>query len=183
MHIIAGRLRRRRLHAPKGLKTRPTSGRVREAMFNILESRRSLDGAAVLDLFAGIGSLGLEALSRGAASAVFVEDRPAVLQVARRNAEECGVSSACRFQCMDALRYLERYHGPPWDLVFADPPYGLESAADLPAGIAPILAPDGLFVFEHDRRWRYEACPGLVLRRVYGRTTISVFEHVREAPE
>lgn len=180
MHIIAGSLRRRRLHAPKGLQTRPTSGRVREAMFNILESRISLEGAAVLDLFAGIGSLGLEALSRGAASAVFVEHRPAVLQMARRNAAECGVSSVSRFRCIDAWTYLQRYHGPPLDVVLADPPYGLEEAEDLPARITPILAPNGLFVLEHDHRWRYEAHPNLVLCRAYGRTMVSVFDHSRE---
>ena len=181
MRIIAGRLRRRSLRAPKGLLTRPTTDRVREAIFNLIESRLALDGTDVLDLFAGTGSLGLEAVSRGAATVSFVEMQAGVLKVARQNAADLGVADLCRFLRADAVAYLERYHGPPFDLILADPPYDLEALPSLPDLALPHLNPGGLFLLEHDARLTFDDHPHLDTSRPYGRTIVSVFR--ADSPE
>ena len=176
MRIIGGRYRRRLLKAPKGYLTRPSTDRVRESIFNLLTSRIRFDGARVLDLFAGTGALGLEALSRGAASATFVESNGAVLQVARHNAASLDAADACRFVRADAVAYLRRYAGPPFDVIFADPPYDLDGLTDLPELARPHLNADGRFVLEHDARHHFdEPTPGLDTSRAYGRTIVSIF--------
>ena len=126
MRIIGGFAKGRRLKAPRGLDTRPMTGRMREALFSSLAGR--LPGAEVLDLYAGTGSLGLEALSRGASSAVFVERNPAALRVLRENIEAVGLGGGV--VAMDVVRFLARRVAGPegaepsyYDLVFVDPPY------------------------------------------------------------
>lgn len=182
MRIIGGRLRRRTLHAPRGHVTRPTTDRTRESLFGLIESRMSLDGTDVLDLFAGTGSLGLEAVSRGAHAVTFVEKEGHVLKYARRNAAELGVEDHCVFFRADAVRYLERYHGPPFDLILADPPYDLPALPRLPDLALRSLKPGRLFVLEHDRRHRFDDHPALETTRTYGRTLVSVFRE-EEADE
>ncbi len=175
MRIIAGRLRRRALRAPKGLLTRPTTDRVREALFNLIDSRLDLNGAVVLDLFAGTGSLGLEAVSRGAAAVSFVELQARVLKLTRQNAADLDVTDLCWFLRADAVSYLERYNGPPFDLILADPPYDLEALPRLPDLAVPHLKPGGLFLLEHDARLSFDDHPHLDTSRPYGRTIVSVF--------
>ena len=184
MRIIAGRLKRRTLRAPRGHLTRPTTDRTRESLFSLVESRLDLAGADVLDLFAGTGALGFEAISRGAAVVTFVEQNGAVLKVARRNAADLEVEEASVFIRSDAVAYLERYGGPPFDLILADPPYTLEALPRLPDLALPHLKPGGLFVLEHDRRHGFDDRPELDTSRPYGRTTVSVFEapHDGDAP-
>ncbi|HEX5257333.1 MAG TPA: 16S rRNA (guanine(966)-N(2))-methyltransferase RsmD [Sphingomicrobium sp.] len=122
MRIIAGEWRGRRIEAPPGLATRPTADRVRETLFSMLVSRLgSFEGLRVADLFAGSGALGLEALSRGAASATFVDSDPQAVTAIRRNAEELGASGRVQLVACSALA-LPRSE-QPFDLVFADPPY------------------------------------------------------------
>ena len=174
MRITGGALVRRPLDAPKGGRTRPTSDRVREALFSVLGARLDLGGARVLDLFAGSGALGLEALSRGAAHATFVEHHGPTLAVARRNARSLGVAERADFVRADALAWLGRASGP-FDLVLADPPYALLEVASLPSLARPRLAPDGLFVLEHDGRHAFDDAEGHVLSRAYGGTTVSLF--------
>ncbi len=176
MRIVGGRLARRPLAAPKGDRTRPTTDRVREALFNALGSRTDLDGARVLDLFAGSGALGLEALSRGAAHATFVERHGRTLAVARANARDLDVADRAAFVRADALAELRRPSLGRFDLLLADPPYDLLEIPDLPGLARPHLTPDGLFVLEHDARHAFDAAPGLVYTRAYGRTVLSVFE-------
>ena len=176
MRIVGGRLARRPLAAPKGDRTRPTTDRVREALFNALGSRMDLDGVRVLDLFAGSGALGLEALSRDAAHATFVERHGPTLGVARRNARDLGVADRATFVRADALATLRRAPSGRFDLILADPPYDLPEIPDLPGLARPHLAPDGLFVLEHDARHAFDDAPGLVLARSYGRTVVSVFD-------
>ncbi|MEM9663442.1 MAG: 16S rRNA (guanine(966)-N(2))-methyltransferase RsmD [Bacteroidota bacterium] len=176
MRIIAGQFRSRPLAAPRGHATRPTSDRAREALFNALESRFSLEGADVLDLFAGTGALGLEALSRGAAAATFVESEARVLRYTRQNARTLGIEEACVFLGTDALRYLRQYQGPPFDLIMADPPYRLPELPELPTLALPALHPGGFFVLEHDRHHAFDDHPALLLSRTYGRTVVSMFE-------
>ncbi len=151
MRIIAGDLKGRRLHAPTWDGLRPTSDKLRETLFNVVAQR--VPGARVLDLYAGTGAIGIEALSRGAAHVTFVEHDPRALTLIEQNLRHCGVAD--RY----AIIRL-RLHGetPPslpagsFDLVVLDPPY---DEPDLTASIAaaePLIAADGLLVLEHARR-------------------------------
>ncbi len=176
MRIIAGTLRGRKLLRPSGLKTRPTTDRVRESLYGLIEARISLQGAHLLDLFSGTGALALEGISRGASSAILVEaDRKAV-SAAQKNAEHLGVSQKCHFLCADAVTYLKRYQGLPLDVIIADPPYELEKMLDLPDLAITCLRPDGLFVIEHDTRVNFREHPAHGTTRSYGRTKVSVFQ-------
>ncbi|TFG54402.1 MAG: 16S rRNA (guanine(966)-N(2))-methyltransferase RsmD [Gemmatimonadales bacterium] len=129
MRIIAGTFRGRRLAAPRGLRIRPTSGRVREAWMNILGEH--LVGATVLDLFAGSGALGLEALSRGAASVTFVECEGAAVRVLRSNIASLGVEERATIHRGDSMSVARRLGPGSYDMVLADPPYGDEAATEL----------------------------------------------------
>jgi 16S rRNA (guanine966-N2)-methyltransferase len=129
--IIAGEFGGRRIVAPPGRATRPTTDRVREAWMSIVGP--ALPGARVVDLFAGTGALGLEALSRGAAAVEFVERAPAALHALRRNVAELGVEGRCRIVRADALRFAEGLAAGAYDLAFADPPYGEDAAGRLVA--------------------------------------------------
>ena len=119
--IIAGEFKNRRLKTPTGNKVRPTANRVREAWFSILQ--RSLRGARVLDLYAGSGALGLEALSRGAASADFVEVHRNALAALKANLKTLKVEGRATIHKVDALKYAEQLHPGQFDVAFADPPY------------------------------------------------------------
>lgn len=189
MRIIAGRFSGRVLKSPEGHLTRPSTARTRESLFGLVDSRIFLDGAEVLDLFAGTGALGLEALSRGAAFVTFVEQDPEVLEVARANARMLEVEDQCFFLQSDAVAYLERYSGPPFDLIMADPPYELEAMDRMPDLAIPHLKPDGVFTLEHDSRIFFDDDPRLMTNRAYGRTYVSLFrpplepEEETESPE
>ena len=176
MRITGGALARRTIDAPRGSRTRPTTDRVREALFSALGSRMDLAGARVLDLFAGSGALGLEALSRGAAHATFVEAHGPTLAVARRNAAALGVADRATFARADAFSVLARTPPATVDLVLADPPYGLAGLAALPDAARPHLAPGGLLVLEHDARHAFDAADGWLQSRTYGGTVVSLFE-------
>ncbi len=171
MRVVAGHLRGRRLVAPPGRATRPTSDRVREALFSILGP---LDGARVLDLFAGSGALGIEALSRGASSATFVDRDPRALEVVRTNLEALGLEDAAVHR-RDALAYL-RAASATHDLVFVDPPYSCAPrlGGPLSAAIPAALSTDALIVTESDKRTPLELELPLVRERVYGDTRIAV---------
>ncbi|HEV3401467.1 MAG TPA: RsmD family RNA methyltransferase [Acidimicrobiales bacterium] len=121
MRVVAGLAGGRRLQAPAGRRLRPTSERVREAVFSSLHSLGAVQGARVLDLFAGTGALGIEALSRGAAAVTFVEADPAAAAAIRANLETTGLEGGTVVQA-DVGRFLDD-PGPPVDLAFADPPY------------------------------------------------------------
>ncbi|MCC6223406.1 MAG: 16S rRNA (guanine(966)-N(2))-methyltransferase RsmD [Thermoleophilia bacterium] len=176
MRIIAGSRKGARIFAPKGRETRPTSDRVREAAFNLIGP---LGGARVLDLYAGSGALGLEALSRGALRVTFVEsDRDAVRAI-ERNLDRLGLGGA-EIARADAPRRVaaDAAAGRRYDLVLIDPPYGmLETAlANLSPHLPAVVAEGGLVVVESDAR----AAPVLPLpvrtSRRYGSTRLTVFE-------
>src|SRR5689334_4958151 len=137
MRVIAGSARGRRLQAPSGDGTRPTSDRVREATFNALGSLDALVGATVLDLFAGSGALGIEALSRGAARATFVERDRTARTVLEANLAACGFADRAEVVASDADRLLATAGERRWDLALLDPPYAYEGwpelLLDLPA--------------------------------------------------
>lgn len=175
--IIGGLAGGVRLHVPlRG--TRPTSERVREALFGALDARSLCDGARVLDLYAGSGALGLEAASRGAESVVLVERDRAAAKVAQRNAESVARSGAARalVEQVAAAQYLHR-SGRRFDLVFVDPPYELP-AAELSAtlvDLAPLLRHPAVVVVERARRAGPLDLPGdleLERDRDYGDTTL-----------
>jgi 16S rRNA (guanine966-N2)-methyltransferase len=152
MRVIAGQWGGRRLQAPAGAATRPTSDRVREALFSILGER--VAGARVLDLFAGSGALGIEALSRGAAEATFVDSSPAAVKAVRANLEALGAEADVRRA--DAHVFLRGASGAGrhYDLVFLDPPYRLAErlGRELSEALTAVLTPGGLVVSESDRR-------------------------------
>ncbi|MBE7188767.1 16S rRNA (guanine(966)-N(2))-methyltransferase RsmD [Jatrophihabitans endophyticus] len=154
MRIVAGLAKGRRLSSPAA-GTRPTSDRAREAMFNTLASTIRLDGARVLDLFAGTGAVGLEALSRGAAEAVFVEKNRAALDVLRRNVDAVGLPGAV-IDPRHVSLVLGGGTDAPFDLVFADPPYADSDASVeqllLALCVEGWLAPDGVVVLERSAR-------------------------------
>jgi 16S rRNA (guanine966-N2)-methyltransferase len=183
MRVIAGRLGGRRLTAPRGRSTtRPTSDRVREALFSMLGE---LDAASVLDLFAGTGALGIEALSRGAERSVFVERDAAAIRALRQNLAELGlVAPEAEVRVGDALAALRaaRRGGETYDLVFVDPPYGLARGLEggLSALLPALLAPGARVVVEGDRRAPVELPLQVAQQRRYGDTTITIHHHVTE---
>jgi 16S rRNA (guanine966-N2)-methyltransferase len=170
VRVVAGRYKGRRLEAPPGRDTRPTADRVREALFSILGP---LDGLRVLDLFAGSGALGIEALSRGAAQATFVEDDPRALAALRSNLEAVGAEPVVHGA--DALAFLATSPGP-YDLVFVDPPYSSAQriARELSERLPGVLAQGALIVSESDKRNPLTLDLPLEDERTYGHTRIAI---------
>ncbi|HTA13348.1 MAG TPA: 16S rRNA (guanine(966)-N(2))-methyltransferase RsmD [Solirubrobacteraceae bacterium] len=183
MRVIAGRLGGRRLTAPRGrARTRPTSDRVREALFSMLGE---LDGLVALDLFAGTGALGIEALSRGAERAVFVERDAAAIRALRTNLDLLGLRAPeAEVRVGDALLALRaaRKSAETYDLVFVDPPYrqAREVRDGLSALLPALLAPGARVVVESDRRAPAELPMAVAQQRRYGDTTITIHHHVTE---
>jgi 16S rRNA (guanine966-N2)-methyltransferase len=173
VRVVAGEFRGRRLAAPRGARTRPTADRVREALFSILGD---VTGARVLDLYAGSGALGIESLSRGADSAVFVDRDPRAVEAIERNLASLGLDE--RVLRQDAVRFLAHPAGM-FDLVFCDPPY--DSASRLAGPLAERLpaatSKDARIVTESDKRTPLELPFPLVTERTYGDTRIAI--HVR----
>jgi 16S rRNA (guanine966-N2)-methyltransferase len=176
MRVIAGSRKGHTLLAPRGLATRPTSDRVRENVFNLVGP---LDGARVLDLFAGSGALGIEALSRGAAHATFVERDPDALRVLERNLDRLRLTGA-RVVRGDALWAVaqEAAAGAKYDLVLVDPPYEMlnEIQPRLARHLPYLLAEDGLLVVETDARVEPELPLAVRTSRKYGQTRVTLFE-------
>jgi 16S rRNA (guanine966-N2)-methyltransferase len=175
MRIVAGAARGRPLVTPRGADTRPTSDKVRGAVFNVLG--QFFEGGTVLDLYAGTGALALEALSRGCERAVCVEVDRAAAEIVRQNAERCGFAGRVdvrRERVEAALPGLPR---GAFTLAFLDPPYAEGPDAAL-AALAPLLAPGGVAVAEHDARRPPADRHGplvLVDRRAYGSTGVSIY--------
>jgi 16S rRNA (guanine(966)-N(2))-methyltransferase RsmD len=155
MRIIAGTYRGRAIQAPAGLATRPTSDRLRETLFNVLAPR--IQGASFLDLFAGSGAVGIEALSRGASRVAFVERAKPALSVLSANLARLGVSSGFRVHPISAAGFLRRPQQAPFDIVFLDPPY--DAANDYELCLthlgdrsAQLLSPAALVIAEHHHK-------------------------------
>jgi 16S rRNA (guanine966-N2)-methyltransferase len=177
MRIIAGSKKGHTILAPKGLDTRPTSDRAREAAFNLIGP---VDDARVLDLYAGSGAMGLEALSRGAAQAVFVDSDREACRAIERNLDRLRVSGAV-VVCSDAARALaaESGAGRVYDLVLVDPPYRLFSAVEpvLSRYVPSVLAEYGIVVVETSEREEPELPLAKRTSRRYGAARLTVFEH------
>ena len=173
VRVVSGSARGRKLVAPDGAGTRPTPERVREATFNALGSLGAVDGATVLDLFAGSGAMGIEALSRGAAHATFVESDAAARRAITANLATCGLAPAADVLAMSVERFIGGVGGRRWDLALLDPPYDYdgwpELLLDLPAQVAvlessrPVDPPFG---------WE------VIRTRRYGRTHVVIVERI-----
>ncbi|HEY2571518.1 MAG TPA: 16S rRNA (guanine(966)-N(2))-methyltransferase RsmD [Solirubrobacteraceae bacterium] len=179
MRVIAGDLGGRHIQAPSGRVTRPTSDRVREALFAMLED---VGGASVLDVFAGSGALGIEALSRGAADAVFVERDALALRVLRANLDSLELAAPrARVRRSDALAALRsaRRRKETYDLVFIDPPYAKarDWGNELSVVLPPLLATAARVVVESDRRMPLQLDMQVERERRYGDTTIRIHSH------
>ncbi len=180
MRVTGGSARGRRLKSP-GAGARPTSDRVREALFDVLEAR-GVSFTSVLDLYAGSGALGIEAISRGAERCDFVERDAGNLSIIKENLRALGLEREGKVHRVDASRAASRLRGP-YALVLADPPYGEPSAVASLAELAqgPLLSPGGVIVLEHSsRRTAPEAIGPLPLAwtRRYGDTQVSIYEDV-----
>jgi 16S rRNA (guanine966-N2)-methyltransferase len=178
LRIIAGRWGGRRIRVPAGVRVRPTSERVREAWMSILGSE--LADARVLDLYAGSGALGLEALSRGAAHVTFVESDPRVLDVLRVNLRELDAAAAAEIVRADGVRFLHDLEPAAYDLILADPPYGRRLAAET-VRVFRRRRPARWLALEHHRDEDVESPPGSI-RREYGETVL-LFVPADEAQE
>ena len=190
MRIIAGVFKGRRLAPVKG-RTRPTAAKVREAVFNILGS--AVNGVRVLDLFAGTGALGIEALSRGATAAVFVEDHPEAVKALRRNLEDLGLQRATKVWPLPVTTALKKLaaQGERFGLAFLDPPYGGGKATATLQVLASLelLSAGAAVVVEHSRRDTLPEASGRLRRtevRRYGDTQVAFYlveESAQQEPE
>jgi 16S rRNA (guanine966-N2)-methyltransferase len=191
MRIIAGSYRSRTLQAPLGWSTRPTSDRLRETLFNVLAPR--IQGAVFLDLYAGSGAVGLEALSRGATQTDFVERAPVALKVLRGNLEKLGLTAGFRIHAAAVgafLRRTQKKQGIVFDLVFLDPPYDAMQEYELALGLlgdsaAGLLADGALVIAEHRRKQRLEECYGRLERTrllTQGDAALSFYVASEKAP-
>ena len=172
MRVVAGEFKGRRLQAPRGRRTRPTADRVREALFSILGD---VSGMRVLDLFAGSGALGIEALSRGASDAVFVDSDARAVAAIRRNLDAVGVRAEVHRR--DVLGFLRAPAGAPYDVVFADPPYdcAVRLGGALSERLPALLTDEARIVTESDKRSPLALDLPLVTERTYGDTRIAVY--------
>ncbi|HMA91385.1 MAG TPA: 16S rRNA (guanine(966)-N(2))-methyltransferase RsmD [Polyangiaceae bacterium] len=181
MRVISGRLRSRRLHAPRGEGTRPTHDRVKEALFSMLGD---ISGYTVADLYAGTGALGIEALSRGARHACFVERNRIALECLRRNVHDLALVELCTIIARDLqTAQPDLLRLAPIDLAFCDPPWPqMDDAIALLSKLQPIrwLGPEGLLVLEHPARFEppARAVSGLekTAQRRWGDTAVSIFQ-------
>jgi len=171
MRVVAGSAGGRRLRAPAGRKVRPTTDMVREALFSSLASLNAVEGKRVVDLFAGTGALGIEALSRGASSALFVEADPTAVSVIKANLTETGLGRSATVVKSDALRWVQdaATAGHRFDLVFADPPYAFGDwpavLDDLPTRLVAVETRTHL---DLGPRW------GVIRSKRYGDTVVTI---------
>jgi 16S rRNA (guanine966-N2)-methyltransferase len=182
MRVIGGEARGHRLKAPKGQELRPTSSRVKEALFNLLP--HDLSGARILDLFAGTGSLSAEALSRGAAEAVLIDSSHASAKIIRDNMSRLRLSARTKIWVMPVIRAVRQLakQRESFDIVFLDPPYERGAVASTIAAAAAtrLLRRNGILVAEHSRREELDTRYGSLTRsdqRRYGQTLLSFYKY------
>ena len=176
MRVITGSARGRRLKELEGMETRPTTDRVKEGLFNVLQF--DIEGRRVLDLFAGTGQLGIECLSRGAASAVFVDKRPDAVKLIRENLKLCDLTDRARVVAGDSMEFLKSVR-EKFDLVLLDPPYQAELLEAAIAHIArhDLLTPHGMMAAEHPLSAPYRM--GRTYR--YGKIAVTIYHRDGEA--
>jgi len=180
MRIISGKYKGRILGSVPDRTVRPAMGRVKGTIFNMLQNRLNLIDADILDLFAGTGSLGFEAMSRGAARVVFVDSVPAVLDVIEENATMLGCLDDCDIIQGNADDYLRKTR-EMFDLIFADPPYAFKDTESIPQEIflRKLLRKEGFLIIEHAKQTSFPESPlyQSVERREFGNTHVSFFTY------
>ncbi len=180
MRIITGTAKGTKLLTPKGLNVRPTADRVKESVFNIIGG--FVIDISVLDLFAGTGNLGLEAISRGAKSVVFVDNDETSVKIIKRNIELTKFSEQATVKKMDAIKIIEKFYnqGQTFDLIFCDPPYncGLYPAVLQKLSIYNLLTPNGCLVIEHSKHEEVDCPENMDVFRVqrYGETIVKFIQ-------
>lgn len=180
MRVITGAARGRRLTAPQGLDTRPTSEMVKEAIFSVVQFE--VEGAEVLDLFAGSGQMGIEALSRGAKHCVFVDNSRECQQIQRQNLAHTGLAGKARVVCSDAESVLRTAAGP-FDIAFLDPPYEKGLAEKLLPKVAALMREGGAIFCETGREETLPEAAGEFLRfreYRYGKIKVSLYRRPAE---
>ncbi len=183
MRIITGLYKGRAIRTVDDLSVRPATDRVKKTIFDMLAVRLDFDGATVLDLFAGSGSLGFEALSRGAARAVFVEANPEAAGFIEENAQNFGCERFTEIRERDAVSFVQ-HTKEAFDLVFADPPYRFDRTKELPGMIfeAGLVKKGGLLVIEHDPKVHFESTRVFAAgpEKKFGRTVVTFFQHPQQ---
>lgn len=177
MRIITGKLKGQTIRVPKGTEVRPTTDRTKESIFNVIEARLYMDGSMILDLFAGSGNLGFEAISRGSKHLTAVEKDPVNVQNIEKNAAQLGIGDQVRAVCADVLSYLDGM-AIPHHFIFCDPPYEYPFVDELVDKVLNNnwLTDEGWFIFEHDIRHDYDDHPNCFFTKRYGRTYVSMFQ-------
>lgn len=176
MRIITGKLKGRKLEVPGADVVRPTSDRTKESMFNVIEIHKGFGGMDVLDLFAGSGNLGFEAISRGATRVLFVDSDRKSIEYIEKMARQFDVAAQVATRLIPVETHIG-YSAKPCDIIFADPPYDYP---DMP-GMADVilnngwLKPEGWFILEHDVRHDFKGHPHCFFSRPYGRTIVTIF--------
>jgi 16S rRNA (guanine(966)-N(2))-methyltransferase RsmD len=177
MRIITGILKGRRLQLPGGLDVRPTTDRVKEGLFSVMASRRYIQNCTVLDLFAGSGNLGFEALSRGAKDVLFVDHERRNIQYIEKMAKEFEMEEQVRTATLDAAHFLQ---GPaiPYDIIMADPPYVYREVEQIVKAVIDggWLKDGGWLVFEHNKHHDFSEHPHFLFEKEYGRTYLSFLQ-------
>lgn len=177
MRIITGTLKGRRIHIPNTLDVRPTADRTKEGLFGVIDARRYIRDARVLDLFAGSGNLGIEAISRGAEEVLFVDHDRRNISHIEKTASEFDIKSRVRTRTSTVERFLKE-PATPYDLIFADPPYDYEFMEQMVETIinGGWLGENGWLILEHDKYHDFSAHPHCFFSKAYGRTTVSMFQ-------
>lgn len=176
MRIITGKLKGRNIPIPDTGLLRPTSDRTKEGIFSVIDARIYLENTIVLDLFAGSGNLGFEALSRGSGHCTFVDSERKHIDHIKNLATEFDMSSLIRTEVADVADFVSR-NSQSYDLVFADPPYDYPGMEDLIENVmqGDFLKEEGWFILEHDKRHNFTNHPYSVFNKPYGRTIVSIF--------
>lgn len=180
MRVIAGKYKGRRLETVPDNSVRPATDKVKGAIFNVLQSRVNWHSANVLDLYAGSGSIGIEALSRGAKNCIFVEKSRNAFQFLKSNIASIGADNEATVVYGDAETFVDSSR-TKFSIVFADPPYALEALKNIPNKIfeKDLVADDGYLIIEHPARYEFaqNSLWHVVVQKVYGNTSVSFFQH------
>lgn len=177
MRIITGKFKGRTIPVPKTGLLRPTSDRAKEALFSVIDARTYFDGTRILDLFAGSGSLGLEAISRGSETCFFVDVESEHTKHIEQMGRQLGVEHQIRTYTMEVETFLQTNAGQ-FDFIFCDPPYDYYDMEALPETILSgnWLNKDGWFILEHDKTHDFEPHENCVFSKAYGRTVVAIFK-------
>lgn len=181
MRIITGKLKGRNIPTPKTGELRPTSDRTKEGLFSVMAARVYFEGTTVLDLFAGSGNLGFEAISRGSERVLFVDQNPEHIRHVQSLAAEFDIENQILCVVSDVETYLES-PGSKYDFVFADPPYDYFNMEQMIDSVMQNgwLKEDGWFILEHDKRHDFSNHKKCVFSKAYGRTIVSIFKETSE---